>query len=191
MKEKHLLEIAGLPITIVSDEDKLHIEEIAAVLDERIRDLTVRNKRCSKIDAALLCALDYCSEAKKNEKKIRNLEAQIALYEANLKRYREENTELKGMINELEATPAKIAKSEIPPIEDVAKAEEIELDADAGEDAEEAPTPEEYKGVTEEEKAIDAIEEKEDGEDRRHRLDQLRQIESLLRMSGSSGDENK
>lgn len=175
MKEKFNIEIAGLPLTIVSDEEKEHIEAVASVLDERVRDLTVRNKRCSKVDAALLCALDYCSEAKKLEEQIHNLEAQIALYEANLKRYRDENTELKGMINELEAKPAKESISDEEMINEL---DGLDDSAESANDAEEAPTPESYKNPDEE-----ATPEAPVNPDRKRRADQLKQIESLLRAS--------
>ncbi len=175
MKEKFNIEIAGLPLTIVSDEEKAHIEAVAAVLDERVRDLTVHNKRCSKVDAALLCALDYCSEAKKLEEQIHNLEAQIALYEANIKRYRDENTELKGMINELEAKPK---KKKISDDQIIMELNEISENAENANDAEEAPTPESYKNPDEETKDENDAE-----PERRRRIDQLKQIESLLRAS--------
>lgn len=90
MKERYNIEISGIQLTIVSDETEDFVNSIVARIDERVNDLVVRNKRCSKLDAALLCALDYCGEAVKAEKRIRNLEAQISLYDANIKRMREE-----------------------------------------------------------------------------------------------------
>lgn len=90
MKERYNIEISGIQLTIVSDESEDFVNAIVARIDERVNDLVVRNKRCSKLDAALLCALDYCGEAVKAEKRIRNLEAQISLYDANIKRMREE-----------------------------------------------------------------------------------------------------
>lgn len=90
MKERYNIEISGIQLTIVSDEAEDFVNSIVARIDERVNDLVVHNKRCSKLDAAFLCALDYCGEAVKAEKRIRNLEAQISLYDANLKRMREE-----------------------------------------------------------------------------------------------------
>ncbi len=90
MKERYDIEISDIQLTIVSDEPEDFVRSTVAKINERVNDLIVRNKRCSKLDAALLCALDYCGEHAKAERRIRNLEAQISLYDANLKRMREE-----------------------------------------------------------------------------------------------------
>lgn len=90
MKEHYNIEISDIQLTIVSDEPEDFVNSTVEKINERVNDLIVRNKRCSKLDAALLCALDYCGEFSKAERRIRNLEAQISLYDANLKRMREE-----------------------------------------------------------------------------------------------------
>ncbi len=90
VKKKYNLEIADIQLTILSDESEEFVNDIVSRLDSRIRTLTVQNKRCAKIDAAILCALDSMGEKWKLEKKIKNLEAQISLYEANLRRLRTE-----------------------------------------------------------------------------------------------------
>ena len=90
MKERYNVEISDIHLTIVSDEPEEFVMSTVEKINERVNDLIVRNKRCSKLDAALLCALDYCGEYAKAERRIRNLEAQISLYDANLKRMREE-----------------------------------------------------------------------------------------------------
>lgn len=90
MKEHYSIEISDIQLTIVSDEPEDFVNSTVAKINDRVNDLIVRNKRCSKLDAALLCALDYCGELAKAERRIRNLEAQISLYDANLKRMREE-----------------------------------------------------------------------------------------------------
>lgn len=90
MKERYSIKIADIQMSILSDEPEEFVRAVVAQLDARVSELTVQNKRCSKLDASLLCALDSLSEQMKAEKKIRNLEAQISLYEANIKRLREE-----------------------------------------------------------------------------------------------------
>ena len=90
MKERYNIEISDIQLSVVSDEPEDFVHSIVEKINERVNDLIVRNNRCSKLDAALLCALDYCGECTKAEKRIRNLEAQISLYDANLKRMREE-----------------------------------------------------------------------------------------------------
>ena len=64
--------------------------------------MTVRNKHCTTTDAAILCALDYCSEKLQAERTIKNLTAQNDLYSVNVERLKEENEQLKAKISELE-----------------------------------------------------------------------------------------
>ena len=126
MKEKYSVEIAGVPLNLISDDKEEFVNLVVARLDKEIRDLTVNNKRCSKMDAALLCALDYCAEKVKADKRIRNLEAQISLYDANLRRLREENAALTAHLSsgkpaEAEA-PSEEAKKEEAPAAEAKKA---------------------------------------------------------------------
>ncbi len=90
-KQRYNLEIAGIQLSILSDESEEFVTELVAKLDEEITNLTVHNKRCAKIDAAILIALDALGEKTKLEQKLKNLEAQVALYEANLRRQRAES----------------------------------------------------------------------------------------------------
>lgn len=110
MKERYNIEIADIQLTILSDEPEDFVASTVAQLDSLIRDMTVKNKRCSKLDAAILCALDFYSEKTKADKKIKNLEAQISLYEANIRRLKEEAEQLRA------AAPAE--KAEEPKAEE-------------------------------------------------------------------------
>lgn len=86
MKEKYVLNIADIQMTIVSEEAENHIRTLEAELDKRIRDISVHTTKCTKLDAALLCSLDYLSEKLKADRRVKNLEAQVLLLEENLKR---------------------------------------------------------------------------------------------------------
>ncbi len=159
MKQKYNLEIAGIQLSILSDESEDFVKELVANLDTQITDLTVHNKRCAKIDAAILIALDAMGEKIKLEKKLKNLEAQVALYEANLRRQRAESAP-----------------------------EEKEAEATAEISEEKPAEPEKPKKAPARKKALSqmTIEEtapKEEGDDATAplRSDKIRQIESLLR----------
>lgn len=98
--EKYDIEVAGIAMTVKTDENEDFVKYVVAELDGRIRTMTQKNMNCSKTEAAILSALDYCCEKIRFEKKIKNLEAQVALYTANVNRLKSENQELKAKLGE-------------------------------------------------------------------------------------------
>ncbi len=98
--EKYDIEVAGIAMTVKTDENEDFVKYVVAELDGRIRMMTQKNMNCSKTEAAILSALDYCCEKIRFEKKIKNLEAQVALYTANVNRLKSENQELKARLGE-------------------------------------------------------------------------------------------
>lgn len=193
-KQKYCIEIADVPLTILSDESEEFVQDTVRLLDTQIRDLTVHNKRCAKIDAAILCALDSLGEKLKLEKKLRNLQAQIDLYEANLRRLRTESTAVPAPAEETPAVPEKPAEPKTKPekAEKPKKAEEkaapkakkpaVKPAAQqlSVEETAAAPAAEEPK-----EKATAPVEEPKTGV----RDDKLKQIESLLRRRSEAAPE--
>lgn len=111
-KKKYNLEIAGMPLTIVTDEPTSFVESIVNRLDERITEMTQSNYRISTLDACLLCAIDYLGDKMKAEKRIRNLEAQVSLYEDNIKRLRDELDDAKAQLETKSSEES--AEEEIP-----------------------------------------------------------------------------
>lgn len=174
MKERYNIKITDIQLSILSDEPSDFVLSTVAQLDHMISDLTVKNKRCSKLDAALLCALDSLSEKSKNETKIRNLEAQISLYEETIKRLREEVVSMRTSAvllsaqNAAESAPApetEPADQPAPTVEETAApAKETQLESTAAETAE--PSHEQNAEESEPATLHDA---------------KLRQIEELLR----------
>ncbi len=167
-KKRYDLEIAGVEMAVISDEREEFVRRLASELDAGINAITGANKRCSKLDAAILCALDYASDKIKAEKRVRNLEAQVALYDANLRRMKEENARLKGesfVCATPREMPEEVADEEISVeiIEEAPAAVQLGI-ADEALEAEEAPAPE-------------AVPEK--------REDKLRLIENLLKNRGN------
>lgn len=124
-KKRYEIEVAGVQLAIISDENEEFVLRTVETLDKEIREITAATKRSSNLDAAILCALGYYSDKVKAEKRARNLEAQISLYDANLRRFREENIALREKLDALEsgAAPAEKAESvekEAPAAEAVA-----------------------------------------------------------------------
>ncbi|MCI8610576.1 MAG: cell division protein ZapA [Clostridiales bacterium] len=170
-KKKYEVVIADVEMAILSDEREDFVMRLVGDLDQKIRQITLSSKRCSKMDAALLVALDTAGEKLKADKRIRNLEAQIGLYDANLRRLREENAKLKEAM--LKAQPVDVAEAplEEAETEDDSDAEQLNMEPLATETEEILPATEETK---EEEK-------KTEEPAAASRGDKLRQIESLLR----------
>ncbi len=164
-KKKYDVVIADVEMAILSDEREDFVMRLVGDLDQKIRKITLSSKRCSKMDAALLVALDLSSEKMKADKRIRNLEAQIGLYDANLRRLREENAKLKEAM--LEGKSADTADE----IQEGAPQEEETEEAAEQLDMTENISAEEEKKAKEPEEAPAA----------KSRGDKLRQIESLLR----------
>ena len=95
MKEKIYVEIAGIRLGIVTEEGSEYVEGVAHAVEDKIKAMTRSQRNCSLVEAALFCAMNYYSGATEGEKKIKNLETQIALYQANVNRLKKENEELR------------------------------------------------------------------------------------------------
>ena len=62
MKQKYAITVADMELNIVSDASPDEVENIVGMLDRRMRDINLKSPRCTKNEAAILCALSYCSE---------------------------------------------------------------------------------------------------------------------------------
>ena len=62
MKKKYTLVIADVEMNVLTDAPWESVEKIVGILDRKMRDINLKSHRCTKNQAALLCALEYCSE---------------------------------------------------------------------------------------------------------------------------------
>ena len=62
MKQKYSITVADMNLNIISDASPDEVENIVGMLDRRMRDINLKSPRCTKNEAAILCALSYCSE---------------------------------------------------------------------------------------------------------------------------------
>ncbi len=62
MKQKYSITVADMELSIISDAAPDEVENIVGILDRRMRDINLKSPRCTKNEAAILCALSYCSE---------------------------------------------------------------------------------------------------------------------------------
>ena len=120
-KKRYEIVVAGCQLAIISDEREEFVNSVVETIDKEIREVTSATKRSSNLDAAILCAIEYYSEKVKAEKRARNLEAQISLYDANMRRFREENIALREKLESFgAAADALPAKAEAAPAKEAA-----------------------------------------------------------------------
>ena len=62
MKQKYTLSIADMEINVITDEPQESVEYIVGILDRKMREIALKSKKCTKNEAALLCALDLCAD---------------------------------------------------------------------------------------------------------------------------------
>ncbi len=106
MKQKYTITIADVQMNVVSDESPEAVEALVGLVDRKMRDMT-RGSSCPKSEAALLCALDYCSERIKAQRKVKAMESKLAITETALEEAELENEQLRSRIEELEMMLAK------------------------------------------------------------------------------------
>lgn len=173
-KKKYTLEIAGIPLSIVTDEPASFVESIVTRLNERVSEMIQSSYRISTIDACLLCSIDYLGDKMKAEKRIRELESQLSIYEENNKRLHAENEGLKHQLEKKKTPDEQPENEEIPEevAHDMKKISDILRGANGSSPEDKVRTLERY---LESKKSEDAPEEGPS------RDEKLKYIESLLR----------
>ena len=151
MKQKYTITVADMDLNIISDASPDEVENIVGILDRRMRDINLKSPRCTKNEAAMLCALSYCSERIAMQEAFKKVEKDAF-------RFAGENEKLKRTIEELQAELDTVRK-------DAAMMRSI-LDqaalANAQKEAKEqtqyiAKTPAEKKAVVEEAEQLSAL----------------------------------
>ena len=82
-KRRISVNICGTELSLMTDEPEAFVDSVTEQLNEN-------NFRISQNDAAILCAIDYLCDKLKAERRIKNLEAQLSIYEMNIKKIRAE-----------------------------------------------------------------------------------------------------
>ena len=101
MRQKYTITIADIEMNVITEESPETVEGLVGIVDRKMREIAAASKRCSKTEAALLCSLDYCSEKIKAQRKIKALEAKLALLENAIDELDAENAELRQKIEDL------------------------------------------------------------------------------------------
>ncbi len=95
MKQKYTITVADMELNIISDAAPDEVENIVGILDRRMRDINLKSPRCTKNEAAVLCALSYCSERIAMQEAFKKVEKDAF-------RFAGENEKLKKTIEALE-----------------------------------------------------------------------------------------
>lgn len=150
MKQKYTITVADMDLNIISDASPDEVENIVGILDRRMRDINLKSPRCTKNEAALLCALSYCSERIAMQEAFKKVEKDAF-------RFAGENEKLKRTIEELQAELDTLRKDAavMRSILDQAAASNVQKESSEAQYV--AKTPAEKKAVIEEVEQLSAL----------------------------------
>ena len=146
MKKKYSLTIADMQISVISDGDPADVEKVVGILDRKMREINLKSRSCSKNEAAILCALEFCSERLSLMETNAELDAQNQKYEAVLGAIQEELSVVKAentrLAEENDALRAALMSGNVTPAEFLAEvAEENSKEAVPTEETTPTDTP--------------------------------------------------
>ena len=98
MKQKYTITISGVSLNVVCEESPEAVEALVGIVDRHMREITSKSNRCSKTEAALLCALDYCADKIRIQKKLKKLEGLVAVQSVEIEELNAEVAELKAKL---------------------------------------------------------------------------------------------
>lgn len=106
MKQKYTLNIADIQLNVVSDAAPEEVERIAGILDRKMREIYLHSRSCTKNEAALLCALEFCADRLGSQDRMTELEELTGKYDEVLKLLRSKNEELGVELGKLQSENA-------------------------------------------------------------------------------------
>ena len=146
MKQKYSITVADMELNIISDASPDEVENIVGILDRRMREVNLKSPRCTKNEAAILCALSYCSERIAMQEAFKKVEKDAF-------RFAGENEKLKRTIEQMQEEIDRLRKDA-----DVMRSilDHAAANAAAAPAAEPAPAPRRPFGKTESAKVAPA-----------------------------------
>lgn len=103
MKQKYTLNIADIQLNVVSDAAPEEVERISGILDRKMREIYLHSRSCTKNEAALLCALEFCADRLGSQEHMTELEELNEKYDEVLKLLRGKNEELTQELGKLQS----------------------------------------------------------------------------------------
>ncbi len=102
MKQKYTITVSGVEMNVICEESPESIEAMVGMVDRKIKEIS-SGGGCSKTEAALLCALDYCADKIKTQRKVKSLESRLSVSEGTVEELEAENQELRDEIEKLKS----------------------------------------------------------------------------------------
>lgn len=99
MKQKYQITVADMQLNIVSDAPRDEVETVVGILDRRMRDIHLKSPHCTKNEAAILCALSYCSERIAAQEAYQKMEKDAFRYAAETERLKKTLEDLKNELD--------------------------------------------------------------------------------------------
>ncbi len=100
-KKRYSLSIADMQINIISDAAPEEIDQLVGILDRKMREINLKSRACSKNEAALLCALEFCAGNLSMKDRIAELEARDEKYAVILEGFKAKTAKLEDDAEEL------------------------------------------------------------------------------------------
>ena len=101
MNQNYTITVAGIDLNVLSDRSAESVETVVASLDRKMREIFLHSPTCSKNEAALLCALEYCASHMAEEEHLAELEENSVKYQAQIANLTSENERLKAALDKL------------------------------------------------------------------------------------------
>ena len=108
MKQKYSLSIADVVLNVTVDESPEVVEYVTGVVDRKMREILLKSKYCPKTQAALLCALDICTDKVKAKEEIDALKEEIDTLTSAVKVEEEKNRRAEAFTVALEKEKARL-----------------------------------------------------------------------------------
>lgn len=103
MKQKYTITIADMDLNVISEAPSEEVEKVVSILDRRVRSILLKSQNCSKTEAIMLCALDFCSDKLKLKEALESMISE-------LDDEKEKNAVLRDKLNLLEKNIEKTEK---------------------------------------------------------------------------------
>lgn len=88
-KKRYSLVIADMEVNVITDARPDEVDMIVGILDRKMREINLKSRCCSKNEAALLCALEFCAERLAMADQLTELESRNEKYATVLAAFKE------------------------------------------------------------------------------------------------------